>query len=93
MNLASQFVLLPSDRPSKRAGKVRCWRKAGAGYRELLTLDFPGPVRALQVSHDLRTLVVLLEEEFVVRCWRLDLLDQELGRLQPALGLGLAAPP
>jgi WD40 repeat protein len=66
---------------------VRLWQGDGAGWREVITLSLPAPVRWLAFHPDGIRLFVLLDQELAVRVWHLDRLRTQLTEL--GLGEGL----
>jgi WD40 repeat protein len=63
---------------------VRLWRRQADSFSELITLSAPGPVTWLSFTPDGKSLAMLIQDEYAVRIWRLDRLQQRLGEL----GLG-----
>ena len=60
---------------------MRLWQRKGDSFREILTLQAPGPLASCCFSPDGRKLALLVHDERAVRLWHLDRLRTRLARL------------
>jgi len=89
---AVEFIVFRPDGQMLATGSkdntVRLWGRHADSFSELITLSAPvsapGPVTWLSFTPDGTSLAMLIQDEYAVRFWRLDRLQQRLGEL----GLG-----